>query len=117
MRKIIILAALALVSGTAFLVMPSCSNTVRKKVTEINPEFAAYISAYTSGSISNKGTIRVVLATDYTGEVDLNQPSKLNIFSFTPFIEGETWWIDKRTIEFRPKEALPNGVRYTAEFD
>ena len=117
MRKIIILAALALVSGTAFLVMPSCSNTVRKKVTEINPEFAAYISAYTSGSISNKGTIRVVLATDYTGEVDLNQPSKLNIFSFTPFIEGETWWIDKRTIEFRPKEALPNGVKYTAEFD
>ena len=116
MRKILILAVFALLTGSAFFLMPSCSNTVQKKI-KINSEFATYISAYTSGTISNKGTIRVVLATDYEGTIDLNQASNLNVFSFSPSIEGETWWIDQRTIEFRPKNNLPNGVDYEAEFD
>lgn len=117
MRKVIVLTLIALLTASAIIFMPSCGTSVRKKVDAINPEFATYISAYTSGSISNNGTVRVMLATDVEMEVDLTKPTTLKVFSFTPFIEGETWWVDKRTIEFRPKEALPNGVRFTAEFN
>src|SRR5688572_13334944 len=116
MRKYLLLASAALLLGSLFFLIPSCSNKVQKKI-KINSEFATYISAYTSGTISNKGTIRVVLATDHEGIIDLNKASDLNVFSFEPSIQGETWWVDQRTIEFRPKEALPNGVDYEAEFD
>lgn len=116
MRKYLILSVIALFLGSLFF-MPSCSTPARKKVIKNDSEYAEFISAYTSGSISNNGTVRVVLATDYSGEIDLTKPFSKNLFSFSPSVEGQTWWLDSRTLEFRPDEPLDNGIKYEVEFD
>jgi uncharacterized protein YfaS (alpha-2-macroglobulin family) len=84
--------------------------------TKINPAFGAYVSAYTSGMISNESKIRVRLSEDYTGEIQYDKPTSDSYFDFSPSIEGETFWIDARTLEFRPAHRLPSDQSYTAKF-
>ena len=38
------------------------------------------------------------------------------MFDFKPGIKGNAFWIDKRTIEFRPDENLKSGETYKARF-
>lgn len=84
--------------------------------TKVNPAFSAYVSAYTSGVISNESTIRVRLANDYTGLISYDKPVEEKYFSFSPSIEGKTYWVDSRTLEFRPEKRLPSDQAYEAEF-
>jgi len=79
-------------------------------------KYTPYISAYTSGVISNQTTIRVML-TGESQEANPNEPVKKDLFDFRPNIKGKAYWIDKRTIEFRPKGQLPSGEEYKAEFN
>src|ERR1044072_3660479 len=71
------------------------------EITKVDPAFQAYVSAYTSGIISNESYIRIVLAEDYPGGITLDAPTTEEYFSFSPAIPGKTYWIDSRTIEFR----------------
>lgn len=84
--------------------------------TQVDPAFSAYVSAYTSGTISNESTIRVRLANDYTGPIEYDKPVTEKYFDFDPSIEGKTYWVDSRTLEFRPDKRLPSDVAYEAEF-
>lgn len=83
---------------------------------EVDPAFGAYISGYTSGSVSKASTIRIRLAADYAGEIKLNEPIKEGYFDFEPAIKGKTYWIDSRTIEFVPDQHMPSGQIYTCDF-
>lgn len=38
------------------------------------------------------------------------------MFSFSPSIKGEAWWLDRKTIEFRPVKHLKSGQDYKFEF-
>jgi alpha-2-macroglobulin len=91
----------------------SSSNGVYKK---INPEFASYISAFTTGYVSTGTTIKVKLSNEFGNTMQLNTPVKEKYFSFEPNIEGETIWKDGQTIEFKPKERLKPGQLYKATF-
>ncbi len=82
----------------------------------INPEFASYISAFTTGYISSGSTIKIKLSSEFAGSAQLNTPLEENYFSFEPGIEGETVWKDAQTLEFRPKERLKPGQAYEATF-
>lgn len=84
--------------------------------TKVDPAFSAYISAYTSGTISNESTIRVRLANDFTGPIAYDKPVEESYFDFSPSIEGKTYWVDARTLEFRPGKRLPSGQAYEATF-
>lgn len=81
-----------------------------------NPLFSAYISAYTSGIISNESTIRILLTNEMEAPIVIGKPIEKNLFSFSPSIEGTAVWLDSRTIEFRPEKTLPNNTAYKAEF-
>lgn len=83
---------------------------------KINPEFAQYISAFTTGYISSGSTIRVKFTSQLLESVPLNTPVKEELFSFDDDIEGETYWIDAQTLEFRPTKRLPAGKTYEATF-
>ena len=85
-------------------------------VAQLNPEFANYISAFTTGYISSGSTIKIKLSSEFGGNAQLNAPLKENYFSFEPSLEGETVWKDAQTLEFRPKERLKQGQVYKATF-
>jgi uncharacterized protein YfaS (alpha-2-macroglobulin family) len=85
-------------------------------VNSINPEFASYISAFTTGYVSTGTTIKIKFANEFAGTTELNKPLMEDYFSFEPSIEGETVWKDGQTIEFKPKERLKQGQLYKATF-
>lgn len=83
---------------------------------KINPEFAGYISAFTTGYISSGSTIKIKLSSAFASGTELNTAVKENYFSFDPEIKGETVWKDAQTLEFKPTERLKPGQVYKAEF-
>jgi len=83
---------------------------------KINPEFAQYISAFTTGYISSGSTVKIKFASELKQTVELNTPVAEKLFSFEPEIAGDAYWIDGQTIEFRPKERMPAGQLYKASF-
>ncbi len=92
------------------------SNKNNGLVNKINPEFASYISAFTTGYISTGSTIKIKLSSEFANNAQLNTPLKENYFSFDPSIEGETVWKDGQTMEFKPTERLKPGQIYKATF-
>lgn len=90
------------------------SCTKRTVSIPFNSAFATYISAFTSGSISVGSTVRIRLTDAFAGEVNTSQPIQEKLLSFSPKIDGELYWIDNQTLEFRPSEQLPRGKVYTA---
>lgn len=82
----------------------------------VDPAFAEYISAYTSGVVSSTSPLRVVFTRDMVDSSRLGSESDDRLFSFTPSISGKTVWINPRTVEFRPEQRLPAGKSYTATF-
>jgi uncharacterized protein YfaS (alpha-2-macroglobulin family) len=85
-------------------------------VNQVNPEFATYISAFTTGYISTGSTIKIKFANEFSGSTELNKALENGCFSFSPSIEGETYWKDGQTMEFKPKERLKPGQTYKATF-
>jgi alpha-2-macroglobulin len=88
----------------------------KNKITAVNPEFSKYIDAYTSGIISKKASIKIQLATDASVAHTLNETINEELFSFSPKIKGKAFWIDARTIEFKPTQDLEKDKLYTVEF-
>ncbi len=109
-RYYALLAAVLLVTGIYFFGGSSASARI-----STNPEFSRYISAFTAGTISREGTIRIQMA----GVIDDSAgiAEKLDdLFDFEPKIAGETRIIDAYTIEFRPEKNLPSGTTYQGTF-
>lgn len=82
----------------------------------IDPQFAEYISAVTTGVVSSETTIKVVLVEAYKGDSTKKNEVIKKVFSFKPSISGTTRWIDDRTIEFTPDKKLKSGQLYEAVF-
>jgi uncharacterized protein YfaS (alpha-2-macroglobulin family) len=99
----------------ALFIMYNCKNK-EEKALSINPAFTEKIAAYTSGSISSESSIKIILTEDYTDSIVPNSEIRNNLFTFKPEIKGKAFWIDKRTIEFRPEEKLESGRNYRVKF-
>jgi len=84
---------------------------------EVNPEFATYVSAYTSGLVSTESNIKIILQTDIPLEINEDKSLKNNILTFSPSISGKTYLIDNSTLEFHPDEKLKQGEIYTGKLD
>ena len=95
-----------------FLVFGQCSN---REIKPIDPAFAGYITAFTSGVISNSSTIQIRLA-ETNPKAKVNSVLQESVFKLSPHVEGEAIWIDNRTIEFRPHKMLESGKLYEVEF-
>lgn len=102
--------AVALVAAAGYYTY----NHFRKHVAD--PAFKAYITAYTSGTISRESNIRIRLAVDAVKESELNTAVPQSLFDFSPSVKGNAFWVDTRTIEFRPGEKLKSGQQYNASF-
>ena len=111
-KKFFIIAAIVLILVTVgiFLARTFFKEEVPQKA------FTPYISAYTSGIVSNRSGIRVMLVEHMPGKTR-NQPLKKKVFDIKPRIKGKTYWADQRTIIFRPDHVLPSGTEFKIEFD
>ncbi len=78
--------------------------------------FSKYIESYTTGIISKESTIRIRLAGDVQISHEQNEALGDNIFDFSPSIKGKAYWVDARTIEFRPAGKLDPNKNYNADF-
>ncbi|MCC6372876.1 MAG: hypothetical protein IT236_17865, partial [Bacteroidia bacterium] len=83
---------------------------------KIDPAFADYISAFTSGYISTHSSIKIKFNKELSGSTQLNTPIKENYFSFEPALEGITVWKDAQTIEFTPSKPMEQDKEYKATF-
>ena len=87
-----------------------------RQKTAVDPAFSKYIESYTTGIISKESPIRIRLAGEVKTSHVQNEALDDNIFDFSPSIKGKAYWIDARTIEFRPDEKLDPDKSYTADF-
>lgn len=139
MKRHILFSIITILVSTLTLILSSCFFS-RPGINEVNPAFGQYISAYTSGMVSRKTTVRIELAEGYYSSHPLkNVPafqdsvaaaiyyaSRLaalpdssllkDIFSFEPEVKGKAMWINDRIIEFVPEEALPVNQLYNVKF-
>jgi len=80
-------------------------------------EFSRYIESYTTGIISKQSSIRIKLA----GEVQVThaQGEELSnkLFSFSPSLKGKAYWVDERTIEFKPEVKMDPDKKYDVDFN
>lgn len=109
-KSIIIGASVAFVFAMLFIFKPF---THRKIV--IDPGFSEYITAFTSGTVSVQSSIRVELAKEIES-VQINGEVDMKLFSFSPGVSGKAYWIDNRTVEFRPEKPLKQDTRFEVEF-
>ncbi len=106
----------AAVALTLLIVIIIGYNARTRENQRVNPEFAPYISAFTSGLISSESSIIVRLASDYEQAGAPGDEVSEELFDFSPGISGKTYWDDKRTLRFKPDAPLPSGVDFTASF-
>lgn len=91
------------------LLWAGCSgNNNEKEPIDIDPAFSKYISAFTSGVVSRAATIQIRLTEDMPNVTD-GAPLDEGLLEFSPGVDGEAYWVDNRTIEFKPTSYLPSG--------
>ncbi len=114
MKSLTRLSWLFLLSVTTVITFTSCNK--KRKLVRVDPEFSKYIEAYTSGVVSKKSTIRLQLAVDAVTTHAINEPVKQDLFDFSPSVKGKAYWVDARTIEFKPEKDLKPNELYEVSF-
>lgn len=74
--------------------------------------FQPYISAYTSGSISNRSSIQVVFTRDVAPADGVGGEASSSLMKFSPRIKGTLSWVNARTLEFVPAEPLKPDTEF-----
>lgn len=114
--RVVVIAAAMLVIGAG--VFYAISSTGKKTpALSINPAFAEYISSYTSGIVNSGSPIKIGFVEDMVDSSGVGAPASSKLFSFSPSVRGTAFWLDTKTIEFRPGERLASGQHYEAAFD
>jgi alpha-2-macroglobulin len=104
-----------LVFATTFITIFSSCNK-KQKWLEVSPEFSKYVDAYTTGTISKTSAIRVQLASEASTTHAVGEEVKNGLFSLSPSVKGKAFWLDARTIEFKPEKQLQPNQQYDVNF-
>jgi uncharacterized protein YfaS (alpha-2-macroglobulin family) len=116
-KKLLVPASIVLVviliGITLFFII---KNKKEKDKYFIDPQYAEYVSAITSGVISCESTIKVVLVEPFKGDSLGRIEAIKDIFSFSPDVSGTARWFDDKTIEFVPDKKLQSGEQYEVKF-
>ncbi|TDH26056.1 hypothetical protein EXU57_11180 [Segetibacter sp. 3557_3] len=100
-----------------FLFISLCSCSKDRKPIIVDPGFSKYIESYTSGVISKKSTFRIQFAAEASTTHSLNETIQEDLFDFSPNVDGSAYWVDSRTIEFKPAKDLESAKVYVVSFD
>jgi alpha-2-macroglobulin len=81
-----------------------------------DPGFRDWISAFSSGVLSTRSAIRVRLADPFADSLMVGREADPALFHFSPAVDGAVYWVDSRTLEFRPSKPMAAGISYTCTF-
>lgn len=98
------------------LTFTSCKKNDATKWIDVDPAYAKYIEAYTTGVISKTSSVRIQLSSDVATTHAVGQAVKEVLFEFTPSVTGTARWLDARTIEFKPEKNLLPDQLYEVNF-
>ncbi len=104
-----------LLSTLTILLLSCGGEEPSKEPIEVDQAFTGYVSAFTSGIISNESTIQVRMREAVHGAVTGEKAAE-ELFEFKPKIDGEAHWVSDRIIEFTPSETLPSGKLFEVDF-
>ncbi|MCW3090672.1 MAG: hypothetical protein JWP81_1741 [Ferruginibacter sp.] len=99
---------------TLILTLFSCSK--KDKWIEVDPAYSQYIDAYTTGIISKTSSVTIQLAADANTTHTVGEEVTEKLFDFTPSVKGKAYWLNARTIEFKPAEWLAPNKQYAVNF-
>ncbi len=99
---------------TATISLFSCNK--KEKWLDVDPAFSKYIDAYTSGIVSKTTALRIQLASEVASTHAVGEEVKENLFDFSPDVKGKAYWLDARTIEFKPNSYLKQDQLYEVSF-
>jgi len=102
--------AVALLAVACLAGLAACKSRKPAAPAEAEKEWYRYISAFTSGAISRKGTIRVF----FVDNVAAPGPASAGLLEFSPTIAGAAEWRSPRELVFTPKAELEPGREYKA---
>jgi uncharacterized protein YfaS (alpha-2-macroglobulin family) len=113
-KKIIIysIASLVVISGIILLT----THFKKRNINSDNPEFAKYITAYTSGTISKNAPVQIQLTSMVTEQIKDKENLPEDLFNFHPSVEG-TYKLINNEIEFMPKNPLKSNQEFYVEFN
>ncbi len=100
---------------TIITLLFSCSK--KDKWIEVDPAYSRYIDAYTTGVISKTSAIRIQLAADANTTHTVGEELKEKLFDFSPAIPGRAYWLNARTVEFKPDNWLTPDKVYEVNFN
>jgi uncharacterized protein YfaS (alpha-2-macroglobulin family) len=100
----------------AVLLATGCAEKTQEKL-RVDPKFSTYVNAYTTGVVTKGSNIKIQLTDEYQGDIDYNTPIEKDLFSFSPAIKGDAYWVSRNMIEFRPDQKLESGKEYEVHFD
>src|SRR5213595_3162851 len=92
----------------------SCNK--KEKWIDVDLAFSKYIDAYTTGIVSKTSAIIIQLATDANTTHAVGEEVKDDLFDLSPAVKGKAFWVDARTIEFKPESWLAPDQLYTVKF-
>ena len=92
----------------------SCNK--KEKWIDVDPAFSKFIDAYTTGIVSKTSAVRIQLATDANTTHAVGEAVKEDLFDLSPSVKGKAFWLDARTIEFKPDAWLQPNQLYTVKF-
>ena len=110
-RSLAIYIGIGLVLG-AFVVVALLYKSRGRKHVHSSFDIQPYISAYTSGMISKKGTIQVVFTKDLAPEGKIGQAADSDLLTLSPSVKGELLWSNARTLEFVPRDGFESNQIY-----
>lgn len=99
----------------AVFTLIACNRDTVKQI-QIDPAFGQYISAYTSGIVSNQSSVVIQLVADYPNPSDPQTPVAEELFELSPSVQGKAYWTNNRTIEFKPDQPLQQNTEYVVTF-
>jgi alpha-2-macroglobulin len=107
---------LSLVVFLSVMAVSFSSCNKKEKWIEVDPAFSKFIDAYTTGIISKTSAIRIQLAGEANTTHAVGEAVKDDLFDFSPAVKGKAFWLDARTIEFKPESWLKTNQLYTVKF-
>ncbi|KAA8479965.1 hypothetical protein BDE36_3349 [Arcticibacter tournemirensis] len=79
-------------------------------------EYSKYIESFTSGIVSRESAIRIRLASDIQNTYSAGKPAGDDLIEISPDVKGKVYWIDSRTLEFKPDSELDPNQKYDVTF-
>jgi len=115
MKRNMISIAISVLMAVVLLHLGGCKPK-QAAIPQADPRFIPHIAAYTTGIISSASTIKIRLAEPAATFAGENRPAVEPLFEFSPALKGETYWIDRQTVEFKPAESMKQDQVYQATF-